>query len=129
MYFGYVGCTSVCMPALEDIARLYRHLEEKNVSSFPTFYFINMTPEMDASSVQSWAEQFNPRFKSYAPEPSELSAMVEHLNVVYLRLEAKAEHRPYLYLLKRRGERYGLSSIYTSSPYNDRAILEELGVQ
>lgn len=127
IYFGYVGCTSVCTPALQDLSGIYKELQSHRFKKIPSVWFINMTPEMGASEVQSWAEHFHKGFKSYAPRETELQNMVQALNVVYTQLGMKADHTPYLYLLRKEKKGYELSFIYTSSPYNRRLILKDVG--
>lgn len=127
LYFGYVGCTGVCMPAMQDVSQIYGVSKTHNPAAELSVWFVNMTPQMDAPSVQSWAEHFNREFKSYAPGETELANMVQRLNVVYTPLGAKAEHRPYLYLLQKTSRGYELAYIYTSSPYNRSLILKDIG--
>ncbi|MHB8099835.1 MAG: SCO family protein [Sulfuricurvum sp.] len=128
VYFGYVGCSDVCMPALYDLSQIKGLSKKQGFSSEPSIWFVNMTPSMDAQSVQSWAEHFNKEFKSYAPNQKELSAMVETLNMIYTQLGTKAEHRPYVYLLQKTSKGYELVYIYTSVPYNRSLILQDIGV-
>jgi protein SCO1/2 len=127
VYFGYVGCTRVCSPALEDLAEIYREARKRDPQHLPAVWFVNMTPEMDTSSVQSWAEHFDKGFKSYAPNEDELQGMVETLNLVYTQLGAEAEHMPYAYLIRKTAKGYELVYIYTSSPYNRSLILNDIG--
>jgi protein SCO1/2 len=127
VYFGYVGCTRVCTPALNDLAEIYRETKQQEFKNIPSVWFINMTPQMDPLSVQSWAEHFDKGFKSYAPNEVELQKMVHTLNLVYTRLGVEAEHMPYAYLLQKKGTGYELLYIYTSSPYNRDLILNDIG--
>ena len=128
VYFGYVGCTRVCTPALNELADIYREMETKEFKRIPSVWFVNMTPEMDPLSVQSWAEHFDKRFKSYAPSQNELNEMVQTLNLVYTNMGVEAEHMPYAYLIRKQAQGYELVYIYTSSPYNRSLILEDIGV-
>lgn len=127
VYFGYVGCTRVCTPALNDLAEIYREAQRREFEKIPAVWFINMTPQMDPLAVQSWAEHFDKGFKSYAPNEAELQKMVHTLNLVYTRLGVEAEHMPYAYLLQKKGKGYELLYIYTSSPYNRDLILNDIG--
>lgn len=128
VYFGYVGCTRVCTPALNDLAEIYRDIRSKGYKHIPSVWFVNMTPEMDKESVQSWALHFDKGFKSYAPAQRELNSMVHTLNLVYTKIGVEAEHMPYVYLLRKKGVKYELVYIYTSLPYNRSLILEDIGV-
>jgi protein SCO1 len=127
VYFGYVGCTRVCTPALNDLTGIYREIQRKKFKHIPSVYFVNMTPEMDPVSVQSWAEHFDKGFKSYAPREAELQKMVHTLNLVYTKLGVEAEHMPYAYLIRKKGNGYELVYIYTSTPYNRALILKDIG--
>lgn len=127
VYFGYVGCTRVCTPALHDLAEVYRESKMKNPIQNLSVWFVNMTPAMDPLSVQSWATHFNSDFKSYAPNESELETMVHTLSLVYSDLGVEAEHMPYAYLFKKTTKGYELVYIYTSSPYNRALILKDIG--
>ena len=126
IYFGYVGCTRVCTPALNDLADIYREAKANGEQSL-SVWFVNMTPQMDADSVQSWGEYFDPEFKSYAPSEKELQTMVHTLNLVYTQMGVDAEHMPYAYLLRKTINGYELVYIYTSSPYNRTLILKDIG--
>lgn len=128
VYFGYVGCTDVCTPALQDLAQVHQLSKKYGFVQEPSIWFINMTPQMDTLSVQSWAEHFDPEFKSYAPNQVELVKMAQTLNMIYTQLGTKAEHRPYAYLLQKTLTGYQLRYIYTSSPYNRALILQDIGV-
>lgn len=128
VYFGYVGCSDVCSPALQDLSQIYALSKKRKGLLAPSVWFVNMTPHMDAYAVQSWVEHFNGEFKSYAPNPIELGKMVQTLNAVYSQLEARAEHRPYVYLLQKKGKGYELAYIYTSVPYHRTLILKDIGV-
>jgi len=112
---------------LNDLAHIYRDLQDQKLKTLPSIWFVNMTPEMDPLSVQSWAEHFDKHFKSYAPNVNELHGMVQLLNLVYSDLGVEAEHMPYLYLIRKVGAKYELVYIYTSSPYNRELILKDIG--
>lgn len=127
VYFGYVGCTRVCTPALNDLAEIYRKTQKMNIKHIPSMWFVNMTPEMDKASVQSWAEHFDKGFKSYAPNEAELQEMVHDLGLIYTQMGVEAEHMPYAYLIQKKSSGYELVYIYTSSPYNRNLILKDIG--
>ncbi len=127
VYFGYVGCTRVCVPALDDLVQMHQAMQNKGLKHIPDIWFVNLTPQMDRLSVRSWVDHFNKQFKSYAPSEPELEGMVNTLDLVYTQMGAKAEHMPYLYLLRKKGESYELLYIYTSSPYNRQLILKDIG--
>lgn len=127
VYFGYVGCTRVCTPALNDLADIHRELQKRHNKHTPSVWFVSMIPEMDSSSVQSWAEHFDKGFKSYAPTEKELAQMVHTLNLVYTKMGVEAEHMPYVYLIRKKGKTYELMYIYTTSPYNRSLLLKDIG--
>ena len=128
VYFGYVGCTTTCTPALNNLSDIYREVQAKKFKDTPSVWFVNMTPRMDTLSVQSWVKHFNKDFKSYASNEAELQNMVHSLNLIYSDMGAKVEHASYLYLIRKVGSTYELVYIYTSSPYNRKLILKDIGV-
>jgi len=126
IYFGYVGCTRVCTPALSDLAQIYRLRKIASADHPPALWFINMTPQMDSAAVQSWAEHFDPDFKSYAPSETELQRIAQTLNLIYTNLGVESEHMPYAYLAQKTDNGYEVVYIYTSSPYNRNVMLKDM---
>lgn len=127
VYFGYVGCTRVCEPALKDIAQISMLSKKQKFKHEPAILFVNLTPAVDGSSVKSWVKYFSPHFKAYAPNADEIKQMVQALSLVYTELDSEAEHMPYLYLMQKTATGYEVVYIYTSSPYNRNLILEDIG--
>lgn len=127
VYFGYVGCIRVCSPALDELAVIRRALQSRGLKHVPDIWFVNMTPQLDSLSVKSWVEHFDKNFRSYTPTASELDNMVHTLGLIYTQMGIKAEHMPYLYLIRKKGESYELVYIYTSSPYNHQLIFKDIG--
>ncbi|HLD23131.1 MAG TPA: hypothetical protein VJA83_04250, partial [Sulfuricurvum sp.] len=39
VYFGYVGCTRVCTPALNDLAETYREAQRRELKHIPAVWF------------------------------------------------------------------------------------------
>lgn len=128
VYFGYVGCTRVCEPVLNDLAQISNLSKNQKFKNEPAIWFVNLTPKIDTSSVKSWSEHFSPQFKAYAPNADEIQKMVQTLNLVYNNLDSEAEHMPYLYLMQKTATGYEVVYIYTSSPYNRNLILKDIGV-
>lgn len=126
VYFGYVGCLSVCEPSLKDISKIYTNYIGANNGEKPAVLFVNMTPKIDLQSSSLWASSFHPDFKAYSPNKKELDDIVQKLGLIYSELGLKAEHAPYLYLFKKSSVGYELRYIYTTRPFNEAAILKDL---
>lgn len=126
VYFGYVGCLSVCEPSLKDISKIYTNYIGSNHGEKPSVLFVNMTPKIDLQSASLWVSSFHPDFKAYSPNKKELDDIVQKLGLIYSELGLKAEHAPYLYLFKKSPAGYELRYIYTTRPFNEAAILKDL---
>lgn len=126
VYFGYVGCLSVCEPSLKDIATIYSKYTHSNHGEKPAVLFVNMTTQIGLQNAALWAKSFHTDFKAYSPNKEELTLIVQKLGLIYSELGIKAEHTPYLYLFKKSDTGYELQYIYTTRPYNEAAILKDL---
>ena len=57
LYFGYVGCTKICVPSLTEISEIYNKV---NNTDKVEFYFINISE--DGSGVKEFANSFQKNF-------------------------------------------------------------------
>ena len=100
LYFGYVGCSTICLPSLTDINTIYSQLEDKNNVSI---YFVNLLDNVDSNMPQQLASAFNKDFKGIYLKDEELKKVTSLFNVVYTKSlldDYELNHAGYLYLLK-----------------------------
>ncbi|MBD3810210.1 MAG: SCO family protein [Sulfuricurvum sp.] len=50
LYFGYVGCTSICIPTPNELSPLYQKIKSRNHDS--AFYFVNL----NTTQPSDWVE-------------------------------------------------------------------------
>ena len=124
LYFGYVGCTSVCIPALQEMAPMYTRLREK----FPSlgFYFVNLNSTQPLDWPSSFAQSFHPDFHGiYTPE-SELERLERDFNLAVTSNNQDMGHSSNLYLMIKENNSYVLKRIYTTHPYDEYLIEYDL---
>ena len=107
LYFGYVGCDTICVPSMTEINEIYNKINNKNVK----VYFINLLVNLDQNLPQLFAEHFNENFKGIYLDKKELLKVTSQLNVVFSKsLVDKYElnHAGYLYILQKNNTNNGL---------------------
>ena len=71
VFFGYVGCTDVCTPRLEDLASWYKTLPQGMKNKF-SIRFINLSKLQDPDQVQLFVKAFDNDFLALYLEQNEL---------------------------------------------------------
>ena len=125
LYFGYIGCSNICPPAMEQINQIYNKIDKKRFG----FYFINLLPNGDPDMVKAFAEAFNKDFNGVYLNNKEIRKIVSSLNVKYLPSlfdKNELEHSGFLYLLEKNVNSYTLKFIYTASPFDIEYISNDL---
>ena len=126
MYFGFVGCHTICPPALNDINKIYSKLDKDKYS----FYFINLTHNSSKNDVKLFIESFNKDFKGIYLNNKQIPNIVNALNVRYLPSlsdKNEIEHSGFLHVLKKTDKGpYEQKFIYTTKPFDVDFIIEDL---
>ena len=127
LYFGYVGCDTICVPSMTEINEIYNKINNKNVK----VYFINLLVNLDQNLPQLFAEHFNENFKGIYLDKKELLKVTSQLNVVFSKsLVDKYElnHAGYLYILQKDDTNNGYKQkyIYTTRPFKQNIIVEDI---
>lgn len=123
LYFGYVGCTSICIPTLNEISPLYRKIKEDKHDS--AFYFVNLNPTQPFEWVEPFAASFHPDFHGVYATVPQTDQLERDFNLAVSEGDEMA-HSSNLYLMVREKNHYVLKRIYTSHPYPEKAILEDI---
>jgi protein SCO1/2 len=120
LYFGYVGCTSICIPALNDIAPIYSRLQKK----FPPlgFYFVNLNSTQPSDWPSSFAKSFHPDFNGIYVTVSEVEHLERDFNLAVTSSDQEMGHSSNLYLMIKENNSYTLKRIYTTPPYDEYLI-------
>lgn len=126
VFFGYVGCTSVCEPALMEINNIYKELDNKKIS----FYFVNLLTDIEPSSVDYFVKNINPDFEGIYLEKEEIKELQKKLNFKFYSTPLASrpiEHSGFLHVFKKdKSGKFIQKFVYTSRPFNVEGITEDL---
>lgn len=124
IYFGYVGCTTICIPTLNDFTPVYRRIHERFPES--AFYFVNLNPTQPKEWVEPFAKSFDSSFHGVYATKSETEKLERDFNLAVTSDDETMSHASNLYLLIRGEERYHLKRIYVTHPYSEEQIINDL---
>lgn len=125
LYFGYVGCRTICFPALTEILQIYENINKNRVS----FYFINLQDGVKPRVSDLFAKAFSEDFTGVYLSKKQKSEIVSKLNVKYLPSafnKYELDHSGFLYVLKKQNKKYVQKFIYTARPYDIEFISNDL---
>lgn len=124
IYFGYVGCTEICIPALNELGPKYREIKAK----FPdtTFYFVNLNPSQPSQWVEPFAKHFNRDFKGTYLSKEELQKAERDFNLAITNFDNTISHSSNLYLMVKENGTYHLKRIYIVRPFPLEQIMKDL---
>lgn len=124
LYFGYVGCTSVCIPALNDIAPMYTRLQKK----FPSlgFYFVNLNSTQPSDWPSSFAKSFHPDFHGIYTTAPDAERLERDFNLAVTSNDQEMGHSSNLYLMIKENNSYTLKRIYSTHPYDEHQLEYDL---
>ena len=125
LFFGYVGCTEICTPALHQLDEIFKKIDSKNVS----LYFINLLTSADPQSVDDFAKSFNPAFNGVYLNQKEIDTVITKLNVMSvpsLLDKNVIDHSAFLHLFEKENGVYKQKYIYTTSPFDMDYIIKDI---
>lgn len=126
LYFGYVGCYTICPPALNEIGQIYKRINHNKFS----FYFINLQENTPKENVDQFAKVFNENFKGIYLNNKEIRKIISKLNVKYIPSildKYEIDHSGFLHVLKKKVTgKYQQQFIYTTRPFDIEYIVNDL---
>lgn len=124
VYFGYVGCTSICIPTLTNFAPMYRRIQKH----YPdiAFYFVNLNPTQPKEWVDPFAKSFNPDFHGIYATKEEIERYERDFNLAITLDNGEMSHSSNLFLFLRDHDHYQLDRAYVTHPYPEQHILDDL---
>ena len=125
LYFGYVGCYTVCPPALNEISQIYENLDKNKFS----VYFINLQINTPKENVDQFAKVFNKDFKGIYLDKKQISEIISKLNVKYLPSivnNNEIDHSGFLHYLEKNNNKFYQKFIYTTKPFDIDYIIKDL---
>jgi len=125
LYFGYVGCQTICVPSLKEIALVS---DEFNDSKRVLFYFVNIAEKSEL--VKEYAKYFHKNFIGLNLAPVETSKLMGDLRAYSsdsLSGDGEISHTGYLYLIKNSGQQnFELKQMYYTRPFDTKSIVTDI---
>lgn len=129
LFFGYVGCTDVCTPFLQELSTIYDSKEFKPLRKNVDVVFVNLTPEIDKEQPDMFAKFFNPGFKGVYLSRGDILRIDRAFGLFFSRSmseKTEVDHTDFLYLIKNTSELQVLKNMYTIHPFNKEKIIEDI---
>jgi protein SCO1/2 len=125
LYFGYVGCRTICSPSLAEIAAIYNELNNtKNVA----FYFINISHE--GVGAKEFAEYFHKEFIGLQLSQKETSNLMGALRAYSsdaLVPGGEIYHTGYLYVITQKKQQdFELRTMYYTRPFDIKSVVLDI---
>ncbi len=127
LYFGYVGCSTICEPSLKEISSVYDNLldaQKERVS----VYFIDIAK--DTNMAKEFASHFNDSFVGLdldAIATAKLMADLRAYSSDSLTGNGEISHTGYLYLIKQTQKQvFELNAIYITRPFDPASIGQDI---
>jgi protein SCO1 len=128
VFFGYVGCTDICTPRLEELSKIYKKLKYTKGISIDTS-FINLIKLKDKELPNLFASSFHKDFDGFYLDEKILRNMKNEFQIYSspsLTSKGDWDHTSFLFLLKKQTDGYYLKSIYTHVPFNEEKIIKDI---
>lgn len=125
IFFGYVGCTDICIPALKQIDEIFKKIDQDVVS----FYFVNLLATALPQSVDEYAKIFNPKFNGIYLKKEDINRIISELNVLSVPSifdKNIIDHSGFLHLFVKNEAFYKQKYIYTTSPFDVDFISKDI---
>lgn len=125
LYFGYVGCTTICEPSLTELSKLGNTLDKNGIA----FYFLNIKPSIDKDVVENYSKYFYKNFNGIYLNSDNLKKISDAFNLKYSNVlinDFEINHTGYLYLIEKVEGGYILKNMYTNRPFDIENISKDL---
>jgi len=130
VFFGYVGCPTVCTPRMEEIAHIYKDFVKKSKTDKLSVLFVNLKATMSTQEADEYAKAFHPEFMGITYEKQKLLTTLRMFQAYYshsLFDTEEIEHSQFLYFVhKDTSDDFYLHNIYTHIPYNKEMVVDDL---
>ena len=130
LFFGYVGCTVVCTPILNQLNTMYEKTEFRAYHSTADIVFVNLTHQIDPVQAQQFAQAFNHKFKGIYLNQRELMNIERTYRLFFsknLFNKTELNHSDYIYLIERlKNGQFILKYIYNTHPFKPESLIDDL---
>ena len=125
LYFGYVGCETICTPSMSEINEIYTKVKNENIA----VYFVNLLSSQEKDMPDIFAKHFNKNFHGIYLDTLGLEKLSTQMRIAYTKSpsnEFDINHAGHLYLLLKNEKNYLQKYIYTTRPFNIKTIIEDI---
>lgn len=125
LYFGYVGCETICTPSMSEINEIYTQVNSPNIA----VYFVNLLDSQEKSMPDTFAKHFNKKFHGIYLDKLQLQELTNQMRIAYTKSitnEFDINHAGHLYLLVKNDNNYLQKHIYTTRPFNIKTIIKDI---
>lgn len=124
VYFGYVGCTKICTPALEEISKAYP--EFKKIEPNVKVYFVNLNPNQPSDAPDMFAKAFHNEFQGVYATQEQIDTLAQAYNLAITGKNNEMGHSASLFMFVKKSSGYVLKNIYSTHPYPTKQIIIDL---
>jgi len=125
LYFGYVGCRTICVPSLEEIAQIANHFANSRTVAF---YFINISK--NGKEANDFAKYFHKNITGLDLPSKDVSKLMSSLRAyssASLSGDNEISHTGYLYLIKQNEiKNFTLKYMYYTRPFDKNSIIIDI---
>lgn len=130
VFFGYVGCPSICTPRMQEISEIYNNFKSKSSSKNLSVLFINLDESRSSEEADLYAKSFHPEFLGVSYKKRELLSTLRMFNAYYshsMKESEEIEHTQFLYLVdKDTQDNFYLLYIYINVPFDKELITNDI---
>ncbi|MTI87603.1 MAG: hypothetical protein FH748_06495 [Balneolaceae bacterium] len=81
VFFGYVGCASICPSSLVKVKEVLEKVEKENKESAAGAFFVDIDTESKGPSANEYSHLFSPKIRGINIEAQELEALTKDFGV------------------------------------------------
>lgn len=124
VYFGYVGCTKICTPSLEEISKDYPTF--KTIEPNVKVYFVNLDPTQPQDAPDMFAKAFHGEFSGVYATQQQIDALAQAYNLAITGKDSEMGHTSSLFMFVKKPSGYVLKNIYSTHPYPTKQIIIDM---
>jgi len=123
LFFGYVGCGDICVPAMNELSSIYKQVDKNKVN----VYFINILNTTNKDTPHIYAKEFHVDFKGIYLNSTGIEKVARKLNLALVKVNDKEMgHTGHLFVLNSNNKKHTLQYIYTTRPFDENSIVRDI---
>jgi len=127
LFFGFVGCGDICIPAMNELNKIYKQLDKSKTK----VYFINIFDETNKALPSKYAKAYNKQFQGIYLDKDGIKKVSKKLTLAIVKIsQQEISHTGHLYILKKDeiSDKYNLRYIYTTRPFDEKSIVNDINI-